>query len=100
MAKNGAASAPVRVALVQMRMVEDVDRNLANAQKKIEEAAKKGANVVCLPELYRSLYFPQTEDADHFRLAEPVPGPSSKALSALAKKLKVVIVAPIFEKRA
>lgn len=97
-AKNGTGT--VRVALVQMRMVDDPAANLSTAQKKVEQAAKEGAKIVCLPELYRSLYFPQVEDAERFKLAETVPGPSSNAFSALAKKHKVVIVAPIFEKRA
>ena len=91
---------PIRVALIQMRMSPDPDANVAQAQKRITDAAKHGAQVVCLPELYRSLYFPQTEDADNFALAEPVPGPTSRAMSALAKKHKMVIVAPVFEKRA
>ena len=99
MAKSANGSAPVRIALVQMRMKEDPTANLALAQERIEEAAKRGAQIVCLPELYRSLYFPQAEDAENFRLAEPVPGPTSKAMSALAKKHRLVIVAPIFEKR-
>lgn len=100
MPKKRDGAAPVRVALVQMRMEADPARNLAAAEKRIAEAAKHGAQVVCLPELYRSLYFPQTEDADNFSLAESVPGPSSRSMSALAKKHKIVIVAPVFEKRA
>ena len=74
--------------------------NLAKASERIEEAAAKGAQVVCLPELFQSQYFCQREDVSYFDLAEPVPGPSTEALSRVAKKAKVVVVAPLFERRA
>ncbi len=64
------------------------------------EAAAQGAQIVCLPELFRSLYFCQSEDHDHFQLAEPIPGPSTEALAKLAKELGVVIIASLFERRA
>jgi N-carbamoylputrescine amidase len=89
-----------KVALVQTRMGADVDANLAHARDQVAAAARQGAQIICLPELYRSLYFPQTEDAQNFRLAEPVPGPSTQAFAALAKEHGVVIVVPIFERRA
>jgi len=88
------------VALVQMALGKDPDKNLRRAVTKIEEAARKGANLVCLPELFRSRYFCQTEDADAFDLAEPVPGPTTEALGKVAKKLSVVLIAPVFERRA
>jgi len=66
----------------------------------VREARAKGAELVCLQELFRSQYFCQTEDHSHFTLAEPVPGPSTEALSKLAAELGVVIVASLFERRA
>jgi N-carbamoylputrescine amidase len=86
--------------LVQMRCAADPDRNLAAALAAVRKAAKRGAQVVCLPELFRSLYFCQSEDHAHFGLAEPVPGPTTRALSGLAKALKIVIVGSVFERRA
>jgi N-carbamoylputrescine amidase len=89
-----------RVGLVQMRMSADAQENLERATARVEEAAKQGAEVVCLPELYRSPYFCQREDAALFDLAETVPGPSSEAFGAVAKRCGVAVVVPIFEKRA
>jgi N-carbamoylputrescine amidase len=89
-----------KVGLVQMRCTGDTRENQAAAEEGIRAAAKRGATIVCLPELYRSLYFCQSEDHTNFTLAEPIPGPSTKALGALAKKLKVVIVGSLFERRA
>jgi len=88
------------VGLTQMALGTDPDKNLKKALLKIEEAADGGAHVVCLPELFKSQYFCQTEDAALFDLAEPIPGPTTKALGKLARKLKVVIIAPLFERRA
>jgi N-carbamoylputrescine amidase len=90
----------INVGLVQMSMSADADDNLRKAVARVGEARKKGADVVCLPELYRSPYFCQKEDARLFDLAEPVPGPSTEALGRAAKEAGVVVVAPIFEKRA
>ena len=89
-----------KVGLVQMSMSADPQANLDKAAARVEEAARKGAQVVCLPELYRSPYFCQKEDAALFDLAETVPGPSTERLSAVAKKAGVAVVVPIFEKRA
>jgi N-carbamoylputrescine amidase len=86
--------------LVQMKCTADPDRNLAAALGAIRTAAKKGAKVICLPELFRSLYFCQEEEHAQFELAEPIPGPSSDALSKIAKDLKVVVVGSLFERRA
>lgn len=88
------------VGLIQMGFGPDPDKNLAAAVSKIEEASGGGADIVCLPELFRSQYFCQTEDAALFDLAEPIPGPTTKILGRLAKKLKVVLIAPLFERRA
>ncbi|MDR3753634.1 MAG: carbon-nitrogen hydrolase [Terracidiphilus sp.] len=88
------------VALVQMRMGADPEANFASAVKHIREAARRGAQIVCLPELFRTQYFCQREDLKLFNLAEPIPGPTTKALSALARELSVAIVASLFERRA
>jgi N-carbamoylputrescine amidase len=88
------------VGLVQMALSADTKANLDKAIVRIEEAAKNRAEVICLPELFRSQYFCQKEDAAAFDLAEPVPGPTTDALGAVAKKLKVVVIAPVFERRA
>jgi N-carbamoylputrescine amidase len=89
-----------KVGLVQMAMSTDPQENVDLAASRIEEAAGKGAQVVCLPELYRSPYFCQKEDAALFDLAEPVPGPSSERLSEVARRTGVAVVVPIFERRA
>ncbi|HXX94797.1 MAG TPA: carbon-nitrogen hydrolase [Planctomycetota bacterium] len=89
-----------KVGLVQMRCGADPGRNLKAAERHIAAASRRGAQVVCLPELFRSLYFCQSEDHAHFSLAEPVPGPTTKALGALAKKLRIAIVGSVFERRA
>ncbi|MGE5127514.1 MAG: carbon-nitrogen hydrolase [Betaproteobacteria bacterium] len=89
-----------RVGLVQMSMSAEPEENLDKAVARVGEAAARGAELVCLPEMYRTRYFCQTEDHAHFALAEPVPGPSSEALSRAAKENGVALVAPIFERRA
>ncbi len=88
------------VGLVQLKLEANPDANLKHGAAKVEEAARRGAQVVCLPELFRSQYFCQKEDAAQFDLAEPIPGPTTEALSAVARKHRVVVIAPIFEKRA
>src|SRR6201994_514103 len=92
--------AKVKVGLVQMSCTVDKPQNLQKAISKVREAAEKGAQIVCLQELFTSLYFCNIEDYDNFKLAEAVPGPSTDALSAVAKELNVVIIASLFEKRA
>src|SRR6202012_575678 len=90
----------VKVGLVQMTCTADKEQNLQKAISKVREAAAKGAQIVCLQELFTSLYFCDVEDYDNFKLAEAIPGPSTDALSAVAKELGVVIIASLFEKRA
>lgn len=89
-----------KVALIQMRCFKDKKKSLDNAVKLLEEAAKKGADVACLPELFLTDYFCQQENPDLFDLAEPIPGPTTDVLGKLAKKLNMVIIGSIFEKRA
>ena len=90
----------VKVGTVQMTCVKDKETNLQKAIEKVREAAAKGAQIVCLQELFTSLYFCDVEDYDNFDLAETIPGPSTNALSEVAKELGVVIIASLFEKRA
>ncbi|MGN6398767.1 MAG: carbon-nitrogen hydrolase [Mucilaginibacter sp.] len=90
----------VKVGMVQMSCTADKQENLNKAIVKVREAAQKGAQIVCLQELFTSLYFCDVEDYDNFKLAEAIPGPSTDALSAVAKELGVVIIASLFEKRA
>jgi N-carbamoylputrescine amidase len=90
----------VQVGLVQMSCTADKQQNLQKAIEKVREAAQKGAQIVCLQELFTSLYFCDVEDYDNFKLAEPIPGPSTDELSKLAAELGVVIIASLFEKRA
>jgi len=90
----------VTLGLIQMSVSENPEANLAKALTRIRAAAKKGAQIVCLQELFRSRYFCQSEDARNFKLAEPIPGPSAEALGTLAREHGIVIVASLFEKRS
>ena len=87
------------IGLIQMACTNDPKQNLQNAIDSIREAAKKGAQIICLPELFLSSYFCQTENPEHFSLAEPIPGPTSNSLAKLAKELETVLIVPLFEKR-
>ncbi|RVU00194.1 carbon-nitrogen hydrolase [Mucilaginibacter limnophilus] len=90
----------VKVGIVQMSCVADKQQNLDKAIAKVRVAAAKGAQIVCLQELFTSLYFCDEENYDNFKLAESIPGPSTDALQAVAAELNVVIIASLFEKRA
>ena len=90
----------VHVGLVQMTCTASKEENLRKAIEKTREAAAKGAQIVCLQELFTSLYFCDEENYDNFSLAETIPGLSTDSLGALAKELGVVIIASLFEKRA
>ena len=89
-----------RVGLVQMAATPDPEKNLQRAMDHIRSAAKSGAQIVCLPELFQTQYFCQREDPALFDLAESIPGPVTAQLSVLAKELEIVLVASLFEKRA
>ncbi len=97
---DGVRKEPLRVGVVQMAMSDDPDSNTARAEAMVREAAQAGAELICLPELFRSRYFCQTEDYDRFALAEPVPGPSTERFAAVAKELDVAIALSLFEERA
>jgi N-carbamoylputrescine amidase len=89
-----------KIGLVQMSMSPDPDANLAKAVARIKEAAKQGASLVCLPELFRTQYIGQRVDPALFDLAEPVPGPTTETLGKIAREAGVVVIASLFERRA
>ena len=93
-------SEPFKAGLIQMAVSSSPDENLERATVFVRQAAALGVQVACLPELFRSRYFCQVEDASLFDLAEQVPGPTTEALGKVAKDCGVAIVAPIFERRA
>jgi N-carbamoylputrescine amidase len=89
-----------QVGLVQMSATSDPDKNLQRAIDRIHQASARGAHIVCLPELFQTQYFCQREDAALFDLAQSIPGPVTSRLAALAKQLRLVLIASMFEKRA
>ncbi len=89
-----------RVGLIQMSCAPDPETNLEHAIDLVRDAAGRGAQVVCLPELFLTQYFCQREDASLFDLAEPIPGPTTTRLSQVARQQKIVLIASLFEKRA
>jgi agmatine deiminase len=88
----------VTIAVLQSKVSKDRAANLRNAERLARQAARKGARIICLPELYRTVYFPQYEKRDVSSFAETVPGESTRAFSRLAKELGAVIIVPLFEK--
>jgi N-carbamoylputrescine amidase len=88
------------IGLIQISLSKNTDENLSKAVSWVEKTAKSGAHIICLPELFLSQYFCQTEDPNNFNLAESIPGPSTEAISRAAKKFNVSVVTPIFEKRS
>ena len=88
-----------KLGLIQMSCGVGVDENLQKALSLIGQAAQRGAQIICLQELFRSQYFCQKQDATIFDLAEPIPGPSTEALAAVARQHQVVIVGSLFERR-
>lgn len=97
--RKGKRLSSVKVGLVQSRADSLPEKNFKKTVARIGEAAQKGAQIVCLQELFRSSYFPQAEDSRHFNLAETIPGPTTALLCEEARKLGVVIVTSLFEKR-
>src|SRR5437588_9018052 len=88
------------VGLIQMSCALDPNGNLGKARWRIREATARGAQIICLQELFRSQYFCREENAELFALAEPIPGPTTEALGKLARELGVVVIASLFERRA
>jgi N-carbamoylputrescine amidase len=91
---------PFRVGLIQMACSVDPNENLSKAVWRIREAAGRGAQIVCVQELFRSQYFCREERSELFDLAEPVPGPTTECFTGLAAELSIVIVGSVFERRA
>jgi N-carbamoylputrescine amidase len=98
--KSSASKALVNVGLIQRACSVDPGTNLKQTLAAAARAAKQGAQIICTQELFRSQYFCQSEDHQHFKLAEPVPGPTTQAFQKLAKDNQVVVIASLFEKRA
>lgn len=94
------SSSPVRIGLIQMQCSANPEENLSRALEMLRSAAERGANVACLPELFRSQYFCQVEDHKYFALAESIPGPTTEAIGNIAAELGLVVVASLFERRA
>ena len=88
-----------RLALIQMKMSSEKKKNISSAISKIYKAKKKGAEIICLPELFLTNYFCQIEKHSNFNFAEKIPGPTTDMFSSLAKKLKVILLLSLFEKR-
>ena len=95
-----ASASVVKIGLIQTACSANPDANLRQTLALAERAARRGAQIICTQELFRSQYFCQSEDHAHFKLAEPIPGPSTDAFAQLARKRKVVVIASLFEKRA
>src|SRR5262252_460384 len=91
---------PFTIGLIQDHAGSDAHANLARAERLVRGAAGRGAQIVCLKELFNAPYFCKSQQADRFDLAEPVPGPTTTRLSALARELEIVIVVPLFERQA
>ena len=95
---NGMKNKFVTVAAIQSAVSSDMDKNLIQTAKMVEQAAKKGAQIICLQELYRTIYFPQYKNVKKDDFSETIPGESTELFSKIAKKYKVVIIVPVFEK--
>jgi N-carbamoylputrescine amidase len=95
-------SSPVEIsiALIQLRCEEDPEINVQRARERIIQAHERGAMLICLPELFKTQYFCQSEDPRFFDFAEPIPGPTTELMQGLARDLHVVLVVPLFERRA
>ena len=94
------ARLPFTIGIVQDAATADIAANVARAEKHIREAARQGAQIVCLKELFNAPYFCKAEQHDRFDLAEPIPGPTTQRMQALAKQLEIALVVPLFEREA
>ena len=88
-----------KIALIQMKMSSDPKKNRDDALSKIKLAVNKGAKIVCLPELFLTKYFCQSEEHKNFNYAEGIPGPSTNFFSIISKKFKIILIVPLFEKK-
>src|SRR5687768_17165162 len=88
------------IGLIQDHATADVSANVVRAERLVREAARRGAQIICLKELFNSLYFCKSQQCDRFDLAEPVPGPTTERFQAVARELAVVLIVPLFERQA
>ena len=95
-----APNAPFTIGLIQDHATSDIGANLRRTERLVREAARKGAQIVCLKELFQAPYFCKSQQADRFDLSEPIPGPATTAMQRLAKELDIVVVVPVFERQA
>src|SRR5258705_9715175 len=93
------ASSPFTVGIIQDHATDDVAGNVARAERLVRETARQGAQIICLKELFNATYFCKAQQCDRFDLAEPIPGPTTDRMQAIARELEVVIVVPIFERQ-
>jgi N-carbamoylputrescine amidase len=90
---------PFTIGLIQDHATDDVAANVARAEQLIREAAQRGAQIICLKELFNAPYFCKAQQCDRFDLAGPIPGPTTERMQAIARELQVVIVVPLFERQ-
>src|SRR4029079_6642888 len=95
-----ASSPSFTIGIVQESVSDDVKDNVARAETRIREAAEKGAQIVCLQELFNAPYFCKSQKHERFDPAEPIPGPTIERMRTLARELEMVIIVPIFERQA
>src|SRR5262245_55765901 len=95
-----ASNAAFTIGLIQDHASSDIGANLQRTERLVREAARRGAQIVCLKELFQSPYFCKSQQSDRFDLAEPIPGPTTDAMQRLARELALVIVVPLFERQA
>ena len=91
---------PFTIGIIQDHADTDARSNVARAERLIRDAASRGAQIICLKELFNAPYFCKAQHSDRFDLAEPIPGPTTDAMQALARELQVVIIVPLFERQA
>ena len=97
---TGDTVAPFTIGIIQDAAKSDVASNLQHTERLVREASRRGAQIVCLKELFQSPYFCKSQQSDRFDMAEPIPGPTTEAMQRLARELELVIVVPIFERQA
>src|SRR5258706_4609213 len=94
------ANAPFTIGIIQDHATDDLEANVARAERLVRDAAGQGAQIICLKELFNTTYFCKAQQSDRFDLAEPIPGPTTRRMQAVARELEVVVIVPIFERQA
>ena len=93
------SSSPFTIGIIQDHATDDIAANVARAERLVRDAAKRGAQIICLKELFNAIYFCKAQQCDRFDLAEPIPGPTTERMQAIARELQVVVIVPIFERQ-